>query len=54
MHRTYTDTQIAGGLQLISDALLAALFAATFVAEFTAARFLEMSFVQRFVYGLGP
>ena len=54
VHRTYTDAQIAGGLQLIPDALLAALFAATFVAEFTAARFPEMSFVQRFVYAFSP
>jgi hypothetical protein len=50
MHRTYTDAQIAGGLQLISEAVLAAVFAATFVAEFTATRFPELNFVQRFGY----
>jgi hypothetical protein len=50
VHRTYTDAQIAGGLQLISEALLAALFAATFVAEFTATRFPELSFPRRFAY----
>ena len=52
MHRTYTDAQIASGLQLISEALLAAVFAATFVAELTAARFPEMSFVQWFINAL--
>jgi hypothetical protein len=50
MHRTYTDAQIAGGLQLISEVLLAAVFAATFVAEISAARFPGLNFVQRFGY----
>lgn len=52
VHRSFSDSQIAGGLHLLSEVLRAALFAATFVAEFTATRLPEMSFMQRFGYAL--
>lgn len=45
-----TAADLAPFSSLISEALLASLFAATLLAELTAARYPGLSFAQRFAY----
>jgi hypothetical protein len=52
MHRTYSDVQLSPGLQLISEGLFAAVFAATLVAAVSSAQLPGKNFVERFGYYL--
>lgn len=52
MHGTYTNVRLSPALDLISEGLFAAVFAATLVAAVSSAQLPGKNFVERFGYYL--